>query len=357
VIEQPDNGLKLYGELVRLYRDIKLNEVEYLFATEKVDVFMKMPQETGEPVTVQASGDTVTVDTAYKDQLTGEKDARGEPIKTRVLKKNLITILGNRKLGIKADVFRGQGNAIRTDKFVMDQMTNDFTATGGAVAVVKSSTPQKPPEPKPEAAQGASGLVSGFDFETGGDISIQCDGTLYQNGAGHFLAADGNVLIRQTGRTLKANYVKIVMEEPAAPPAPGTAKPAAAKADATKDATGTPVQPSSGDFFSGELKSMECVEMVELMQGDNQFIHCDNMTFDAKEKLTVLEMNDPEDDVRVYLHDDDGSTKVLLSRPTLRLDEKTGMFTPGVQLLMVPYNKPGPAPRGAENSPGRKKAK
>ena len=75
------------------------------------------------------------------------------------------------------------------------------------------------------------------------------------------------------------------------------------------------------------------------------------------EKLTVLEMNDPEDDVRVYLHDDDGSTNVWLSRATLRLDEKTGTFTPGSQLLRLPYTQSGPAPRGAENSPARKKAK
>src|SRR6185436_8216815 len=95
---------------------------------------------------LQASGDTVMVERKFDEKLTGKKKPDGEPEKIAELVENVVTILGNRKQGIKADVFRGKGNAVRSDKFVINMLTEDFTAFGGAVAVVKSDKPPEPPK-------------------------------------------------------------------------------------------------------------------------------------------------------------------------------------------------------------------
>jgi hypothetical protein len=375
--------------LVRLHRDAETQQVEYMYAEKNVDVSMN---------DVRALGHTVMVDMAYelqeKKDEKGEvlKDEKGEPIKDYVTVKNMVTVLGNRKLGIKADCFRGGGNAIRTDKLIMDQITGNFTAWGGAVAVMK---PEKPPdtEPKPEEAKGAAGIVGGIDSSK--DTWIQCDGLFVNDALKHLVTADVNVVIRQVGLILKTNYLHMEMEaapDPAKPADPNAPKPDAPKsavgangtalsasgtaiASADKAATTTtkadeksppapPAQQSSGSFFNGELKLMQCWENVEMVKAPseaptnlNQFIHCDTMTFDAKANVTFMETDYPEDDVRIYTWEDDGSTNVLCSRMNLRLDQNTGLFTPGGQIMRVPFKDDAAAPRGKENSPARKKAK
>lgn len=422
VIEQPDSGLKIYGETIRLFSDAVTKDVEFLYALNDVDIYMGDIEARGYQVTVDMSHD-VSLDQArahayfwdlicynlpqYGDDKTFDIDGLAEP---RTIgdfwhfadpcKNNLITILGNRKLGIKADVFRGGGNAVRADKFIIDKLTDNFSAFGGAVAVVKSATPPPPasdaPKP-PEAAQGAGGLVSSIKFDAGGDIFIQCDGPFRQNAQSHLVTAEGNVLIRQTGLTLMAERIKITMddappEDPNAPkdpknpsdpknisaskspsdkvasngpngsiPSNGTphtppAKPAskAPAKEGTKDTP--PAAPDGNDFFSSGLKSLECFGTVELVT-DDKLIHCDQLKFDAKNEVSLLEVEDVEDDVRVYIHGEDGTDKVLCARRSLLLDQKTGTFTPGGQLLMLPYKKASPMPRGRSNSPARRGVK
>ena len=410
VIEQPDSGLKIYGEMIRLHSDALTKDVEFLYAQNDVDIFM------GD---IEARGDLVTVDMSYEvsierarakayfwhEMLTTprnfvsdrsfEMDGLTEPQSIPELfhfagnwKNNLITIIGNRKLGIKADVFRGGGNAVRADKFVIDKITDNFNAYGGAVAVVKSATPPPPASDAvkpPDAAQGAAGLMSGIKFDAGGDIFIQCDGPFRQNALTHRVTAEGNVLIRQTGLTLMAERIKITMDDgpPDDPNTPGSpknpsdklastapgspvslpsgasprtpvAKPAAAGKDGAK--VGSPPAPEAADFFSAGLKTLECFDKVELVT-DDKLIHCDDMKFDAKKEFSLLTMDDKEDDVRVYIHGEDGSDKVLCARKSLLLDQKTGTFTPGGQLLMIPYKKAAPEARGRDNSPARLGAK
>ena len=96
--------------------------------------------------------------------------------------------------------------------------------------------------------------------------------------------------------------------------------------------------------------------MVELVM-DDKLIHCDTLKFDGKEESAEFDVDDPEDDVRIYNHGEDGSDKVLCARKSLGLDQKTGMFTPGGQMLILPFKAPAPYPRGRDNSPSRKAAK
>ncbi len=413
VIEQPDSGLKIYGEMVRLHSDAVTKDVEYLYAQNDVDIFMGDIEARGYTVTVDMSYD-VSIERAktkaffWKQFILGvpndvddrsfELDGLAEPRSLMDLwnfanngKSNLITIIGNQKLGIKADVFRGGGNAVRADKFVIDKITDNFNAYGGAVAVVKSVAPpppapdaQKPPEAAQSAAAGAAGLMSGIKFDAGGDIFIQCDGPFRQNAQTHRVTAEGNVLIRQTGLTLMASRIKILMDD-APPPddpnapknptdkskpasAPNTSPPSSnpARTPVPKPATssakdgaapGTTAPPAdANDFFSAGLKSLECFDNVELVT-DDKLIHCDQMKFDAKQEMSFLYVDDEEDDVRVYIHGEDGTDKVLCARTSLVLDQKTGTFTPGGQLLMLPYKKAAPQPRGRNNSPARVGAK
>lgn len=373
VIEQPDNGLKMYGELIRLHSDAVTKQPEYIYAQDNVDIYMGDLQARGFVVTIEMASDETGKET-----------------------KNLITILGNRKLRVKADVFRGGGNAVRADKFIIDKLTDNFDAFGGAVAVVKSDTPPPPPSDQvkpPEAAQGATGLVSSIKFDTGSDIFIQCDGPFSQNAQTHVVTAEGNVLIRQTGLNLLSDRVKITLDDtpppdpiapknPADPKDPKNAKPPAADDKTKLIGTGSnasaprtppakpatppakvspttpypPPAPASNDFFSSGLKSLECFGMVELAT-DDKLIHCDTLKFDAKNESSFLEMDDVEDDVRVYIHGEDGADKVLCSRKNLLLNQATGTFTPGGQLLILPYKMTAPTPRSRDKSPARTPAK
>ncbi|MEI6232271.1 MAG: hypothetical protein WCT04_04425 [Planctomycetota bacterium] len=431
VIEQPDSHLKIYGEFIRLHSDALTKDVEFLFAQNDVDIFMDDIEARGYQVTVDMGTD-VGIDHAkakaffwmrlltelphLSDDFSLEIDGVTEPRSIWDLwrfadpcKNNTITILGNRKLGIKADVFRGGGNAVRADKFIIDKLTDNFTAYGGAVAVVKSATPPPLPSdaPKPpDAAAGANGVMSGINFSSGGDTFIQCDGPFHQNGQAHIVTAVGNVLIRQTGLALTTDRVRITMDDaqpedpnipdpnkptdpkkPVAPKAPAAPKPAVdpknpnaavvplpstgatprtppaktqpavGKSD-PKDpskpvgAPGAPA-PDSGDFFSGGLKVLECYGTVELAT-DEKVIHCDQLKFDAKKNTSFLEMIDEEDDVRIYIHEEDNTDKVMCARKYLLLNQDTGTFTPGGQLLILPFKKEAPYPRGRENSPSRR---
>ena len=278
-------------------------------------------------------GNIVTVEMAFND--------KGEEIK------NIVTVIGNRKTGKKADVYKGGGSAVRSDKFIIDRVADNIISYGGTVAVVKSETPPATSAltgPKPEAALGAGGLIGSINFKSGGNIFIQCDGEFVQSGVAHTVTADGNVLIRQPGLTLLANNVLITLGD-AAPPQNPLKKPGAETAPAA-------AAPAAA-LFSGDLKAIECYGMVEMIT-DDKLIHADIMKFDAAEEKTILDMLDADDDVRVYMHGDDGNDKVMCARHTLLLEQKTGTFTPGGQMLILPFHKSQPAPRGAANSPSRK---
>lgn len=325
VIEQKESGLVMKGERIRLYRDLEKNQVDFIDATGDVEIEMGLEDR------LKAVGHIVTVEMAFND--------KGEEIK------NIVTVIGNRKTGKKADVYKGGGSAVRSDKFIIDRVADNFIAFGGTVAVVKSETPPAPPaqtEPKPEAALGAGGLMGSINFQSGGNIFIQCDGEFVQSGVAHTVTADGNVLIRQPGLTLLANNVLITLGDAAPPPANLTYPPVPGAAAAPAAA-----------LFSGDLKAIECYGMVEMIT-DDKLIHADIMKFEAAEEKTILDMLDAEDDVRVYMHGDDGNDKVMCARHNLLLEQKTGTFTPGGQMLILPYHKSQPAPRGAANSPSRK---
>jgi hypothetical protein len=320
-IRQPNGKLELRGEAIRVTRSLPTGEVEFLEGTGDVHASM------GE---LQARGDAIAVEMEH-----GRDGA---------VTKNLITVSGSRAKGMKATLFMG-GSAVRAEKFVIDRLTDTLQAFGGAVAVVKSPPPAKPAEPKPQTALDAGGLFTGISFSSGGSLFMQCDGEFRQDGASRQVVIKGNVLIRQPEQHLGllADEVYISLQD-----AP-TAAP---------NAAGTP----ANQFFSGDLQSIDCHGNVELTcasgqgtQTAGQLVQCDRLRYDGRAEVSLLEMDDPANDVRIYLRQENGGTRILSARQSLRLDGNSGTFMPGGELVILPYRGTAPAPRGTGGSPARRK--
>ncbi|MCY3024372.1 MAG: hypothetical protein NTW87_35800, partial [Planctomycetota bacterium] len=261
--------------------------------------------------------------------------------------KNLITVTGDRTKGTEATLFTGD-SAIRSDKFVIDRQNDKFDSFGGAVAVMKAAAPVAPVQDKPPAAQDAGGLFKGISFDAGGNLHVQCEGEFRQDGAKHLVTITKNVMIRQRDVTaapgqapiekrLLADEVTITLED-SPPPAAGTA-------------AATPAEP----FFSGKFKALDARGNVELVSPE-QVVQCDRLLYEAPPKdSSLLQVDDPENDVRVYMREESGGTRVLCARKSLALDGATGMFAPGGRMVMLPYRRWAPAVRDKESSPGKRK--
>jgi len=309
-IEQPQGGLRLMGKVIRLIRALPGGEVEYLSGDGGMDVTM------GD---LQATGYSVSVDMKYAPS--------GETIK------NVISVTGSRKADLKATLFMG-GSAVRADKFVIDRRNDTFRAFGGALAVVKARDSNEPAADKPAAAKDAGALFKGVSFKAGGNLMLQCDGEFSQDGANQTVTIRKNVLVRQPGLQMLADEVVIELD--------------AAKAT---DESGTP----ANALFSGDLKSITCNGNVELTTPD-QLVQCDQLIHSVKEDTSLLQMNEADNDVRIYAREENGGTRFLSVQKSLKLDGQSGKFTPGGMLLMLPYRSDKPAPRDKYSSPARKKS-
>ncbi|MFH0938170.1 MAG: hypothetical protein V1899_02675 [Planctomycetota bacterium] len=314
-IEQPKGGLKLRGNKIQLMRDLPLGEVDFLDGEGVVNVTMNE---------LQATGETFSVD--MKSSKPGESQRK------------LITVTGSRKNETKATLFKG-GSAIRADKFLietLDGKTNNFRALGGAVAVFNAPPTDQPATatiPSPAASK-SDALIKGISFQTGAKLMLQCDGEFSQDQTGK-VTIRKNVILRQPDFQLLADDVFLIMDD---------RSPTVVTSKAT----------SADDLFSGNLKTIECVGNVELTTSD-QVVQCDRLLHNVQNETSALVVDDPENDVRIYLADSSGGTRFMSVQKNLNLDGKTGAFKPGGMLLMLPYREKAPASRRKEDSPVQKK--
>lgn len=323
LIEQPTGGLKMRGQNIRVVRSLPDQNVEFIEGIGEADASLGQ---------LQAKGEHLMVDMAY--------GADGQ------LTKNITTVVGSRARKIKATLFM-EGSAIRSDKFVIDRVKNTFVSQGGAVAVVRNAQPNQPAQEKPDTAAGAKGLIKDISFDPGGTLFLQCDGEFSQDGATNTVTIRKNVLIRQPGGLqLLADEVFLKLQDP--PPPDPAAKTAAKPATPAASAT-----PATG-LFSGDLSSIDCRGGVEVTTND-QLIQCDRLFKDVVKDVSLLEVNDPDNDVRVYLSDE-ASSRLLSVKKSLSLDGKTGTFQPGGLLLILPFRGTAPAPRDKNSSPARLKS-
>jgi hypothetical protein len=255
--------------------------------------------------------------------------------------KDVTTVVGNRAKGKPATLFT-ETSAIRSEKFIIDRKADTFQSFGGAVAIVKPAQQPPPAQPEPPEAQDAGGLFKGISlFDAGGPLRLQCDGEFSQDGATHIVRVRKNVVITQPvdappglEKRMCADEVDITLEDAPAP---------------TPNAPPTP----ANQFFAGGLKSLECRGNVELSTPD-ELVQCDRLIHDKLSDSSVMEVNEPGNDVRIYMHEETG-TRILSSQKSLVLDGKSGRFTPGGVFLILPYRGDAPTPRDKESSPARKK--
>ena len=328
-IEQPGGGLKMRGQTIRIVRSVPAGNVEFLEGLGGVEAMM------GD---LHAVGETISVEMGY-----GQDGA---------LTRDAITVTGSREKDAQATLFTGS-SAVRSDKFIIDRLADTFRSFGGAVAVVKSPPPPPTPSrggegagggpaaPKPQAAQDAGAMFKGISFQGGGDLFIQCDGE-FSKDAAHRMTIKDRVLVRQVESggaysELLADEVYLTL------------------ADAAPD-TGTSTAPGApaGAFFSGDFKSLAGLGHVEIRSPD-QLVECDRLDYDKEKDVSVLRVDDPENDVRVYMKEPSGGTRILSARKSLEVDGSSGKFTPGGELVILPYRAKVPAARDKESSPARKR--
>jgi hypothetical protein len=346
VIAKPESGLRMRGNIIRIIRTEPEEDVIFVDGRGAIEV---MTTE------MRATGDSFSVDMGFEaPKASDAKDVpapkAGQP---DVSRRQLVTVIGNEHEKIKATAYMG-GTAVRTEKFISDQVANTFHAYGGSVVVVKP--PPTPPDPskavdtvkKPApndatpAASGGNAMFKGVSFQPGATTWMQCDGEFALNGDNTGTVTK-NVIIKQPGMQILSDDVYLVMATP--PPA----SPADPKAPTA------PPTPAANSMFSGDLKSIDCVGNVEVTT-DDQLIHCDRLFHDVEKDNSVMTMNDPENDVRIYRqHDDIGSTEVVTVLKSLDYDGKTGNFKPGGKLLILPYRNEIATSRDKASSPARHK--
>ena len=349
VIAKPESGLRMRGNIIRIIRTEPEEDVIFIDGRGAVEVMTADMRATGDSFAIDMGFDTPK-DAAAPAPNAGSKDDNP--------RRQLVTVIGNQHEKIKATAYMG-GTAVRTEKFVSDQIANTFHAYGGAVVVVKpppdpakanppdagKKQPDKP-APPPEAA-GGNAMFKGITFQPGSSTWMQCDGEFLLNSADNTGTVSRNVIIKQPGMQILADDVQLVLAPP--PPVdPNAPKPPATGANGKPPASANPM-------FSGDLKSIDCIGNVEVTT-DDQLIHCDRLFHDVDKDSSVMTMNDPENDVRIYRqHDDAGATEVVTVVKSLDYDGKTGNFKPGGQLLILPFRKETATSREKASSPARNK--
>jgi len=308
-IEQPTGSLRMKAGNVKVVRPSPEGAVEYLEGVGGVAVQMGDQSIAGEKVTVE--------------MIPGTTPGKME--------KDVITISGSRRKGALATLIKG-GSAARSEKFVIDRRNDNFVSLGGTVAVVKREGGEAPEAPKPQAAQDAGGLFQGISLQPGGNLFIQCDGDFAKDGTTNSIRVQKNVIVRQPGLTLYADEVELMMDTAAAT----TAAP-------------------SGELFTADPQKIRCTGNIEVIAQGSQWVQCDELEYDVKTQRSTLKMKDPENDIRIYMKDEGGGTRVLCVRGSLELDGKSGKFLPGGLMLMLPYSKAAPSGRARTESPAHRK--
>lgn len=314
-IEQPTGSLRMKAGNVKVVRPSPEGAVEYLEGVGGVDVTMGDQQIAGEKVTVE--------------MIPG---AGGK------MEKDLITISGSRRKQTLATLIKG-GSAARAEKFSIDRRSDNFIALGGTVAVVKREGGDAPEAPKPQAAQDAGGIFQGISLQQGGNLFIQCDGDFAKDGVTNTIRVQKNVIVRQPGLQLFADEVELLMDAPAA----------------GAPASTTPAPVASGELFTADPQKIRCTGNIELIAQGSQWVQCDEMEYDVKTQRSILKMKDKDNDVRVYMKDEGGGSRVLCVRGSLELDGKSGTFKPGGMMVMLPYAKAAPTGRTKMESPAQRK--
>lgn len=318
-IHQPERGLRVEGQKIVITRNARTGQVECLEGREKMLV------RSGD---MQVKGDYVKASLSYdaQDRLT----------------QNTILVMGNPGAATQAVLWQG-ASAVRSPRFVIDALNNNFQAYGGIVARMVLAPPPGA-QPKPEAVGGAA-LIPALGRGDGTRLGFQCDGDFefesrFQQSpfgapAGRLRAA-GDVLVHQADLQIISDELLLWVQKPApAQPPPGEARKPDEKQKAVPEG-----------LFAGDVRSVECLGRVEVAT-PSQLAHCDRLLYDLASQKVFLESADPDQPVRVYLKQPSGQTKLLQVAQRIEYDQNTGSFRPLARMYLRPYKDPGPQQRPA----------
>jgi lipopolysaccharide export system protein LptA len=321
-IVQQAKGLRIQGQFIRIVRDAAKGQVERLEGHGQVLV------RSGD---MQVKGESVAVNLRYGPE--------------NEIVQNTVIVWGQRENHTPAVLWQGQ-SAVRSERFVIDALNNNFQAYGGVVARVNLPAPSDA-EPKPEAAGGAA-LMPGFSLTASGKLGLQCEGDFEFDGGSGLLRATQNVLLHQEGMQIVSDSLVLALQQPPKPddpknpPAPDQVK----TRDADKDKDKAKPDDAKSGLFSGNVQSVECGGRVELVT-PTQVVHCDRLFYNMVEDQAFLDMARPEDVVRIYLKEPAGGTKILEVAERLDYNGKTGVFEPRRRMMLKPYQDKVPLPRGS----------
>jgi lipopolysaccharide export system protein LptA len=326
-IRQAQKGLKIEGQNIRIVRDATTGQVERLEGRGGVLVRSSEMQVKGEFVTVELRYD-------QKNQIA----------------QNTVIVWSPPASGRRAVLWQGE-SAVGGERFIIDALNNNFQAYGGVVA--RFNLPESSGQKGAEASGGAA-LMPGFSAggpaaKGGGNrLALQCDGDFEFNGATGQLRVTRNVLIAQDPMTIVSDKLILTL----APPAKEEPKDPKDKKTPAKDSKkdGKADEKPETGLFSANVKSLECRGRVEI-NTPTQVVHCDRLFYDMASYQVFLETDRPEDKVRVYLQDGEG-TKILEVTRRLDYDSKSGVFSPAERMFLKPFPGTVPLPRTPSAPPG-----
>ena len=318
-IRQVQKGLRIEGQGIRIVRDETTGQVERLEGRGGVLV------RSNE---MQVKGEIVTVDLRY--------DRKNQ------IEQNTVIVWSPPSSGHKAILWQGE-SAVGGERFVIDALNNNFQAYGGVVA--RFNLPESS-GPKGAEASGGAVLMPGFSgggpgAKTGSNrLALQCDGDFEFVGSSGKLRVTRNVLIAQGAMRIVADRLILTL---APPPRDETNESKGRKPDPKDAKDGKPEEKTEAGLLSANVKSLECRGNIEIGT-PTQVVHCDRLLYDMASSQVFLEMERPDDKVRVYLQDGAG-TKVLEVTRRLDYDAKGGVFTPAERMLLKPFSGTQPLPR------------
>lgn len=254
-IDQLSTHTILRGNSIEVVRDIKTGNMEKLAAKNNVE--MNMPGRS-------AKGAKLEYITEFNEN--------GQLII------HMVMLEGDRE-GRKPATLWSEKDAIQSYNFIMDLRQDTFRAVGGVLVNVTLAVDTAAAPAVDAPAPAAGGMLPSLAF-AGGIVSISCDGELLYESFSGQLRLKRNVIIRQAGLVIHADELLVKMES----------------GDAAEAA------PVPGGVFSGAMQSLECTGRVEI-QTSSHIIQCDKIVFELANTNLKLEMNDAEQDVKIYFRD------------------------------------------------------
>jgi hypothetical protein len=323
-IAQFGTGSVLRGRQVSVQRDLDSGDMDWLLASGNVEAVMKERSARGGKLEYETQfGPPVKI----TDQGGREREI-GRPILV-----HRVSVEGDKAARQPATMWAGE-DVIQAAKFVMDLRADTFRALEGPRVVVRVPGAAAGSEAKPGAK---NPMFPGLSLKPGAKVALSCDGDLVYEGFSGRVLLSRSVAVRQEDLTLRADNLVLQLEHAEGPGGAGV--------------------------FAGTLRHLEGSGRIEI-ETATQLVLCDQLRYDLKDELLLLEMEKPDARVCIYFKDagsPDHARQFLHAHHHIAVDTRTQSITDradlpparmGIESFLEKDGAPRPIPRQRPVRPG-----